>query len=783
MTPAGLPASGSVLWTNPSPAAAAIGVLASNTNAPNALTNDTFRMATNLDQPLSGDVAKSLSLNGHAAGLQGAAEGVPRSSIWLVAGPVVLVLALLLLAIAYAGAFAIEQWAPPALFVLVVLLTLVLRGGVLALPDRWLALALGGTWGLAAWAALSATWAAAPAAALEGAGQLTFYAAILSLPLLAIGEARALRVAAYGTVAGICVIGVYALASMVIDGPAIFLAGRLNGPVEYRNATALLFCLAYWPLIVFAAAREHGRLPRALCFGLAEMMLGLAFLTQSRGVLVGLGAGAVVALLLGSERVRRAWLALLSVVLLVAFAAPLLTAYHAFDGDRGVVTTHDISVAATALLAVTLLAAVLGFLLAVFDAGLRVWSPAMVRVRQGARIGLAAVALVGVGGGLAAAHGDPAHELSLKWHEFTSLQSHGTSATRYTSTEGQRYDLWRVALDELRAHPLTGVGEGSYQFDYYSQRRSSRNLDDPHGLLFALGSELGGVGLLLFALVPLGLIGSLLRWWGAASLAVRREVCGLTAAGVTFIGQSLVDWMWHIPGLAALGMLCLGVAAALLARSAGANRVAGVGGLKPIGRGGANRVAGVGGLKPIGRGGANQVAGGGGLKPMKRGGGGASSVAGSSGTLVKARSTAPLAGRLAAAVALLAAVALTLGLYLSDSYIRRARDELGHSPQAQLADARTAASIDPWSSDAHYLQASALESMGNRSAARAQLLDAQRLEPTSQVPLGLLGDFEARGGNWAAARSYYRRALALNPLDVGLAQLARSGGRPQAKGS
>jgi Flp pilus assembly protein TadD len=134
---------------------------------------------------------------------------------------------------------------------------------------------------------------------------------------------------------------------------------------------------------------------------------------------------------------------------------------------------------------------------------------------------------------------------------------------------------------------------------------------------------------------------------------------------------------------------------------------------------------------------------------------------------------------LAAGVTLLAAIVLTFSLYLSDFYIRRARDEIGHSPQAQLADARSAARLSPWSTDPRYLEASALESMGNRPAARVQLQQARRLEPESQVPLGLLGDFAARGGDYATARSYYRRALALDPLDVGLQQLARTGGRPE----
>jgi hypothetical protein len=732
MTPAGLEACGSVLCKFGWPAATAALVQKHRASAVKTPI-DVSLMATNLDQLTTDDVAKSLPYGGDravAVGTNGGSpNGVPAGdshehSIWLVVAPTVFVLALLVLATAYAGAFDVQQWGPPALFVLVVLLTLVLRGGVWRLPDRWLALAIGGGWGLAAWAALSATWAASPAAALEGAGRLTLYAAILTLPLLAVGDLRALRVAATGVVGGIALIALYTLAKMLFDGPAIFLAGRLNGPVEYRNATALLFCLAYWPLIVTAATRGRGRGLRALCLGLAELMLGLAFLTQSRGVLIGLGCGALVVLILGPDQVRRAWLALLSVLLLAGAAPLLLKPYHAFAGGAGLVSGADIQVAAWALVALVLVASAVGFLLAVFDAGLRVASPAMGRVRTAARTVLAVAVFAGLAGGFAAVHGDPLGELAGKWRQFKSLQTSSSETTRYTSAGGQRYDLWRVALKEWQAHPLGGVGQGSYQFGYYVQRRSNRNLDDPHGLLFQIAAELGTVGLLLFALIPLGLFGSLLRWWRLAPLDTRRGACGLAAAGATFLGQSLVDWMWRIPGLTALGLLCLAVAAALLARSANVS--------------------------------ARHAA----------------------GTSTGRRAGMPLAGRLTLGAGLLAAVALTLGLYLSDFYVRRARDELGHSPSAQLAAARTAASIDPWATDPRYLEASAYESRGDRTAARAQLLRAQRLEPASAVPYGLLGDFEARGGRYAQARFYYRRALALDPLDVGLQQLALSGGRP-----
>jgi hypothetical protein len=710
-------------------------------------------MATNVDQPSTPDVANSLLFGsslkvpslpeggGHRVG-----KGGEGASIWVVLAPTVLVLALLLLATAYAGAFDVAQWGPPTLFILVMLFTLVVRGGAQRLPDRWLALALAGAWGLAAWAALSAIWSGSPGAALEGAGRETMYAAILTLPLVAVSDVRSLRMAGRGVIGGISLIALYTLGKMLLDGPSIYLAGRLNGPVEYRNATALLFCLAYWPLIVTAATRGRGRALRAICLGLAVLMLGLAFLTQSRGVLIGLSCGALVVLILGPDRVRRAWLALLSVLLVAGASHWLLTPYHAFAGGDGVVSSADIATAARALLALVGVSVVVGFLLAVFDTGLRPASPAMGGIRWFARAGLIAAVAVALAGGWAAVHGNPAHELRVKWDQFKSLETTSTSATRYTSTGGQRYDLWRVALLELRANPIGGVGEGSYEFGYYRMRRTNRNLDDPHGLLFQLGAELGLVGLALFALMLVGIVGSLRRWWGLASMDLRRSVAGLTAVGATLIGQSLVDWMWRIPGVTALGLLCLGVAAALLARS----------GSEALAVGGPTLANG--GVSPN----LPAVSG----QPFA--------------SAERIRSWGPLAGRIAAGLALLACVALVLSLYLSNFYVRRSRDEAGYSPNAQLADARTALSLDPWAVDPHYLEASALESMGNRPAARLQLEDARRLEPTSLVPLGLIGDFYARGGKFDQARVYYRRALALNPLDTGLQQLARTGGRPSS---
>jgi len=134
------------------------------------------------------------------------------------------------------------------------------------------------------------------------------------------------------------------------------------------------------------------------------------------------------------------------------------------------------------------------------------------------------------------------------------------------------------------------------------------------------------------------------------------------------------------------------------------------------------------------------------------------------------RRTAP---RLAIALALAAAILSVGALFLSDVYVRGARRQAYTSPAAALDSARTAATFDPVSVTPRYLEAAALESEGHRDAARAELLDALRLEPSNFVTLGLLGDLEVRAGNESVARSYYSRALALNPLDTGLRKLSQ----------
>ncbi len=127
-------------------------------------------------------------------------------------------------------------------------------------------------WGFALWTVLSLAWTGRPGAAVEGSGRALLYAALVTLPVLTL-TSRAWAVITARLLPGIAAIVALSFAFVLSKGTAWFIAGRLDEPVGYRNGTAALFALCFWPLISVAAQR---RLPfvRAGAFALAAVALG-----------------------------------------------------------------------------------------------------------------------------------------------------------------------------------------------------------------------------------------------------------------------------------------------------------------------------------------------------------------------------------------------------------------------------------------------------------------------------------------------------------------------------
>ncbi len=601
----------------------------------------------------------------------------------VVAAPVAVVALLLLLGTWLDGAFDLRYWAPIAILTLAFLVSSLVAGG-LRIERGPFAVAAAAFWGLAAWTALSALWAESPALAWEGAARTTLYAALVTLVATLPGRRQALRVGS-GIVAGVAVIAAITLVRLHADALDMFLAGRLDEPIGYRNAVATLFAFAFWPLIGVAA--ERGRTPplRAVAIAAAVLALGLAFLTQSRGVLIAIVIGGIVSLAIGPDRLRRAWLALMAAAGIGIASSSLLVPYHAFQ-DGEVVTASQVEDAALALSVVTLAFLMLGLLGALLDNGLR--ARLGVVVRQVAQAGLAVIAVAALIGAVVAI-GNPVSYADDKWDEFTDLEAAGgTESTRLGSVGGQRYDLWRVALSEFDSQPLIGVGESNYQFDYYRERRTDRNLSDPHSLPFAVLAEKGIVGALLFLGFLVGIGVAIARSARSCEPSERRIVAGLAAGGAAVIGQTTTDWLWLIPTLMGLGLLALALAAV------------------PRGR--------IDDRPP----------------PLDLGPHGD-----------RWRQVARYAP-----AALLTAAAVSVGmLFLSDLHVREARTEF-ERPSEQLSAAQQAEDLNPVWVVPLYLQASALESQGKTDEAREALEEALAEEPDNFVTLALLGDLEVRAG-------------------------------------
>jgi hypothetical protein len=479
-------------------------------------------------------------------------------------------LAAVALFVVWAGSqagYPVTHWGPGGLIVLALLALSVglvgLRAREVVLPAR-IALAC-----LAAYTALSylsIIWAAVPEDAWEGANRTLLY--LLVFALFACwrqrGASAVLLLAAWTlAITGLAVFTAVRLdAATSVSLQTLLPGGRLVYPSGYPNANAAQWLMAFWPALLLARSARLPWAMRGLLAGAAVLLADVALLSQSRGSLYATPVMLVLVFALLPGRTRTFAL-LLAVAGGVAATAPTVLRV----GDRlhdGAVVQRSVH---SAIAASFLAAAIVGLAVALAAAieSRRALPPASAaRVHRWlAAIAIAALVAVLLGG-LAVA-GNPITRIRDGWHSFKGgYAANSTTSDRLVSGLGSnRYDFYRVAIDEFLAHPVLGIGADNFQQQYLAHGRSEETPRYPHSVELRTLSQTGIVG----AVLALGgLLAALTAVWRAlrSSDELGRVVAAAAAGAFAYWAvHGSLDWFWEFAGLGAPAFALLGLACAL----------------------------------------------------------------------------------------------------------------------------------------------------------------------------------------------------------------------------
>ncbi len=460
---------------------------------------------------------------------------------------------------------------PGALIVYALLIVLLIGAPFAARLDGPARVALLAICALAAWTLLSILWSDSRQGAVQDGERAMLYAAVFALGLWAcrLGDrGRRLPLAALavsGAAIGIVVTLTLAAGTNVAD--YFHDDATLRFPIGYRNAEAAFLLICLWPTISLAAEGRLAWQLRALLVGSATILLELVVLAQSRGSLPAAAIALLVFIVLSPHRLRVAvYLALATLPILPAMPALLDVFQHGhYAGLEPFMRDAARAIAFTALASVVLAGICIRGVGSRLDLG-RERELLISRV-------LAVIAIAAVGAGTAvfvSRHGGPIDFLDQRVSEFGEVGYPNLSnqGTRFGANIGSnRHDFWRVAWDEAIDHPIAGGGAGSWQFDYLKQRRSGESPKDPHSAEMLFVSELGFVGLLLFAAFAVAAVLAGLRSWRSGSSAAMLAA-GSLAAGAYLLVHASYDWFWHYPAVTAPVIFLLGAAAAPALREA-----------------------------------------------------------------------------------------------------------------------------------------------------------------------------------------------------------------------
>jgi hypothetical protein len=412
------------------------------------------------------------------------------------------------------------------------------------------------------WIVLSIAWSVAPAESVLEVERALVYAAA-AFAVLLLSPAHASRYVLGATLAAIAAISAFSLATRLVpdrvgvyDGSGIY---RLAQPIGYWNGLALFAAIGSFLAFGFAArARTIGW--RAVASALLVLLIPTMYFTFSRGAWLALGVGLVTAVAVDPRRLQ------LVATLLAVGPAPALAVLIA-SHEKGL--THGGSTLAAAAHDGHRLALVL-VLLAVWNAAVAAASALIARrVEVGRTVRRVFAVTVGVviivtGSLVLARYGGPVHVVKRAYASFKAPLPEGQSNLNrrlLTLSGNGRSQLWGLAWDLAKRHPVLGAGAGTYERYFLAHEPVNvSRVRDAHNLYVETLAELGPVGLaLLIATLATPLV--VLR-------RARHHPLAPAAAGayVAYVVHTGVDWDWELPAVTLAGLLCAS-AILLMARS------------------------------------------------------------------------------------------------------------------------------------------------------------------------------------------------------------------------
>jgi hypothetical protein len=435
-----------------------------------------------------------------------------------------------------------------------------------------------------AWSALTLAWSVSPNGTWVEVNRLFSYTLILGLALaFGASDRDAIGLTGRGVFVLALTVTLYALAQKLIPGFHIASLidlnqtgqfARLQAPLDYWNALALLLSFGAPVALTTALAPDVGRTARAIGLISLELIVVTIGFTESRGGFIALIVALGATVMLSPDRLTTlAWAAAGTAVGAVDLIIGLSA--HPLTGDGIALGRREL--AGGLLLVVLLATATLSVLLIPLLDRLAPGLTRRARTATWRGLGAAAVALVVAAIGAASlSHRGLTGQISHVWNGFNNADSIATSsATRLLSdSSANRVDWWGQALSAFAHRPFNGYGAGSFPVINMLLRHDTVAVQDAHSVPLQWLAETGlvGFGLVLAAwllLLRQGLI--TVRRAGTDAVdsaaldtdAARRRLAAaaLLAPALAYSIHALFDWDWDIPGVTLPVLIMLGVLA------------------------------------------------------------------------------------------------------------------------------------------------------------------------------------------------------------------------------